>query len=413
MKAASERTRLIEEALRQPFWRVRLPGSLEASYGRDGYPALLDHMLRSGWFSVGAVNLFLIVDWLMANDVFLHALVLRLFVLSPLVVLLLMVARQGMAMLRPKAASFMLGLLAVLISWGAALVLYLILQKTQSEWGVYYYAGFMVVIVYGNLVHQNLRFAGLFTLGILLMAVVGMHGDPDYPPALRVSLINLLASTAVFTLMASHVAERARRRRYLLMLRDRQLVEELEGLNQQLHQASRRDALTGLTNRRGLHEALDACWARGRHTRRPVALLMMDVDHFKRYNDRYGHPAGDQCLQRVARTLAEVLSNQPGALVARFGGEEFVAVLPDVDGQRARQVAEQVRTAVESLGLPHADGLPQGVVTLSIGVASLHVRRDEAPDKLMSGADRALYDAKRQGRNQVVVYQASGRSEDR
>ena len=182
------------------------------------------------------------------------------------------------------------------------------------------------------------------------------------------------------------------------------LVEErthaLAQLNHQLELLSNTDGLTGIANRRHFDEALAREWARAQRARTPLALLMIDVDVFKHFNDHYGHLAGDACLQALARTLAQAGGRREGDLVARFGGEEFVVLLPGCDLQAAADVAGHIQAAIQALALPH-EGAPFGIVTVSFGVASLQPERDQAPEELLRRADRAMYLAKQNGRNRI------------
>ena len=182
------------------------------------------------------------------------------------------------------------------------------------------------------------------------------------------------------------------------------LVEErthaLAQLNHQLELLSNTDGLTGIANRRHFDEALAREWARAQRARTPLALLMIDVDVFKHFNDHYGHLAGDACLQALARTLAQAGGRREGDLVARFGGEEFVVLLPGCDLQAAADVAGHIQAAIQALALPH-EGAPFGIVTVSFGVASLLPERDQAPEEPLRRADRAMYLAKQNGRNRI------------
>ncbi|MFZ4480743.1 MAG: diguanylate cyclase, partial [Rhodoferax sp.] len=162
-----------------------------------------------------------------------------------------------------------------------------------------------------------------------------------------------------------------------------------------------RDELTGLANRRRLNETLASEWARSTRSGQPLALVMIDIDHFKRYNDHYGHQAGDECLRRVALTL-QGGAQRAGDLAARYGGEEFLLILPDTDGTTAHGLADTLRQAVESLGLPHAHSA-SGTVTISVGVAALTDSCYKDAASLLSAADAALYRAKNGGRNQVQL----------
>lgn len=160
------------------------------------------------------------------------------------------------------------------------------------------------------------------------------------------------------------------------------------------------DSLTQLANRRRFDRRLEDEWKRARRAGAALAVLFADIDHFKAYNDHYGHGAGDQCLIRVADALTAAIS-RPGDTAARYGGEEFVAVLSDTDALGAAVVAERFRAAVEALALPHAPVVQTPWVTVSVGYASLVPGPQDTPSDLLSSADRALYQAKRDGRNCV------------
>lgn len=161
------------------------------------------------------------------------------------------------------------------------------------------------------------------------------------------------------------------------------------------------DALTGVANRHALEHALSGAARRELQERQSVAVLMIDIDHFKLLNDRYGHLAGDACLRAVAQSLRQALA-RPGDVLARYGGEEFIALLHEADASGAHTVGERLRAAVEALRIEHL-GSPVGVVTVSIGVAGAVLHDDGAAQALVEAADRALYDAKCEGRNRVVT----------
>ncbi|MEX6506729.1 diguanylate cyclase [Jiella sp. M17.18] len=162
------------------------------------------------------------------------------------------------------------------------------------------------------------------------------------------------------------------------------------------------DGLTGVYNRRRFDEALAEEWARARRAGTPLSLLLFDVDNFKKYNDLYGHQAGDGCLQQIADAAAKA-AGRPGDLVARYGGEEFVVLLPATDIDIAASIAEALRQSVFAGALPHRDNADYGVVTISIGAAVAYPARDAAAsaEGMVAAADRALYRAKRRGRNRV------------
>jgi diguanylate cyclase (GGDEF)-like protein len=161
------------------------------------------------------------------------------------------------------------------------------------------------------------------------------------------------------------------------------------------------DGLTGLANRRRFDQYMTAEWRRSMRNCQPISLLMLDVDLFKLYNDTYGHQRGDNCLKQIAEACMDVVS-RPGDLVARFGGEEFVVVLPNTDSEGALQVANEICESLRSRGLPHT-GSPFGIITISIGCATLVPQADRHAPDLIAIADHALYAAKHNGRNQVCL----------
>jgi len=182
------------------------------------------------------------------------------------------------------------------------------------------------------------------------------------------------------------------------------LIDHLLGVVQQqvseLELLSQTDTLTGLANRRAYNERLDQALARQRRQGLPVALVLMDVDHFKRYNDTYGHPAGDRVLQHIAAILRQGV-RQGQDLPVRLGGEEFGLLLENTNLEQAAQFAERMRTQLEALALEHRGLGPDAYVTLSLGVAE--AENDDTPTTLYHRADEALYQAKAQGRNRVVM----------
>lgn len=184
-------------------------------------------------------------------------------------------------------------------------------------------------------------------------------------------------------------------------------TQRLEEVSAKLAQLAREDYLTGLANRRTFDDMLGKEIERARRSSLPLALVLADVDHFKSFNDTYGHPAGDDVLRAVAQAIDGVL-RRPGDLAARFGGEEFTFILPSTNAEGAMMMAERARGAVSSLVFHHPDRAPHGV-TISLGVAMLSTRIDHTESKddlaaeFIAAADKALYRAKETGRNRAIL----------
>jgi diguanylate cyclase (GGDEF)-like protein len=190
-----------------------------------------------------------------------------------------------------------------------------------------------------------------------------------------------------FNAMAAQLAERER---------------ELVATNDRLTVIASIDMLSGLANRRGFQSRLDFEWMKAQQYDTALSLLMIDVDHFKLFNDTYGHPEGDVCLSRLGETLAGIAAGTMG-FAGRYGGEEFCLLLPNTDAVRALEIGETVRAAVQALAMPHATSLYQ-TVTVSVGVACTKPNDAQRPGDLIEAADAALYAAKHRGRNAVVEH---------
>lgn len=198
--------------------------------------------------------------------------------------------------------------------------------------------------------------------------------------------------------------ERARQRIDALEMRNQELVQQRLALlmtNERLRRLVAVDALTGIANRRHFDRSLDREVRRARREGRPLSLIFLDLDEFKRFNDSYGHPRGDEVLRHVAQTLNETF-RRGGDFVARYGGEEFAVVLPDVDARRAALYAERLRRRIWQLAIPYGNSSSGDRVTISGGVATIAPRMKVSADQLLRAADKALYRAKCLGRNQIA-----------
>ncbi len=382
---------------------LRFPTALEQQFLNEGAAARLRYMVLSGILSLVVFNGFLGIDYLMAPDVFGLALKIRLGLFTPIAIALLLLGWFGHAWVLRTVPPVAVECLVLVSGVFAAACLACILAATHSPTGQYYHVGLMVVVIYANIV-QRLRFwyAVACSVAILAMHIGGVLIVPAFNQRLILPVISLVGATVVLTLMSNYAMERDERKRYLLFVRQKQLLQKLDEVHHRLQNLARVDVLTGAYNRRHLQAYLHQTWQRAQHGQGEVAVIMLDVDHFKNYNDRYGHPAGDRCLVQVAQAMKACL-RQPGDLVARYGGEEFIAVLPQTSAELARQAAERIRLAVQSMQVRHEGSDTASVVTVSVGVAGAAAAPAQTELGLISAADAALYRAKHGGRNQVAV----------
>ncbi len=263
------------------------------------------------------------------------------------------------------------------------------------------------VLVFANTVIR-LR----FTHAVASSAVVSLaeiyfcHMDRMLPPGTRLLGLVLSISVTLLTLVANYSQNREERLNFLLCLRGDLLIEKLSHANQELGLAAELDGLTGLANRYAFDRKLVEVWQEAREKGQVVSVVLIDVDHFKLLNDKFGHLYGDKVLKRVALLVAESLRKTED-FAARFGGEEFVILLPSTACEQAVLVAERLRKLIEVAGFPALE-TPSGVMrniraTVSCGVASESPIAIDDPYFLVDAADKALYQAKNEGRNTVRV----------
>jgi diguanylate cyclase (GGDEF)-like protein len=247
----------------------------------------------------------------------------------------------------------------------------------------------MPLMLIGPFFFLGLRFRAALISGVLTIGsggVSAIYFGLALPVALRAGALQLAALIACA--IAARQMDKSSRTRYV----EHRLTAEMAQL----------DALTGAKNRRIFDEHLTQVWQQAARDCRPLAILLLDVDHFKTYNDRYGHQAGDDALRQIART-AQAFFRRPLDIFARYGGEEFAAVLYDVDESSAEGIADQMRRAVEALAIEHLGSRTAMAITISVGVAVIEPTRERNSGGALQLADQALYEAKVKGRNQVKV----------
>ncbi|MBC8024696.1 MAG: GGDEF domain-containing protein [Steroidobacteraceae bacterium] len=237
----------------------------------------------------------------------------------------------------------------------------------------------------------GLRFrAAALANGIVLGGLCVAFLAGTMPPATAIYLIALLFTANVIGAAGSYALEHANRTAFL----EHRLLTEV----------ATHDGLTTLLNRAAFEDQIRRVWQQAQRDRQTVAVIMIDIDYFKTYNDRYGHIAGDDCLRRVSRALRDAARRRPLDFVARYGGEELVAVLYGADKAYGESIARSLLTAVRDLRIPHANSQTQPYVTISVGVVAVEAYRVASHDVAVGLADQALYAAKDKGRDQYVAF---------
>jgi diguanylate cyclase (GGDEF)-like protein len=370
------------------------PPAIESRFERDSGWARCKFLIVVGFSCLFIIDLFVVRDYQMLPDVFPQSVVVRLLILTPL----------GLAMFavlsfNPRAwlREAMEAALMLMVVCG---ILYL-LMASRSPLADHAFYSLVLIVLFSNLV-QRIRFWYAVVSSIVAMglAAAALPYIDTMPANTALSAMMSLVTATLLSLVANYNLEHEQRRNYLVALRDALHREQLVELNKELSVISTVDAVTGLANRHRLERYLEALWQTALESGRPVTMLMLDVDHFKRFNDYYGHQAGDQCLKKVAEIIRAQLRAKED-LAVRYGGEEFIVVLPEaslIDGVR---IGERMRRALEALRLPHLASPEPHVITVSIGVSCGMPSESLSPNELIEAADVALYNAKNRGRNRI------------
>lgn len=394
--------RRIDPALGRRGGRLRFDALLEARYEADTGPKRRRELLVAGSVALATYDLFLFNDQLVRPDSLALAMLFRLGVMTPIGLLILGLLYRGVP------ARWREWLMAGSVT-AAITVSSLIFHFCGSPLAIYDPFAFSLIFVAANVVYP-LRFAHAVATSALNLGVTAAFvlPSPQMPTEAKLFAGALMLGTVIFTLLANYRLEASERRSYLLLLRQSLHAEAAVHSNKALTVMNHTDMLTGLANRRAFEQRYAQAWQEARSQRSTLAVLTIDIDGFKAYNDHFGHPQGDRCLRQVAEAMrAQMRSHARGEdFIARLGGEEFIALIAGADAEAALAAAERIRAAVEQAAIPHDGRDGRRIVTVSIGVGVAEPGPDSSAELLLADSDRALYAAKRGGRNRVVFADA-------
>lgn len=387
--------------MEQSFWnhRKKFPAPVEAAYQLEMDRMREHRMQKTGLAAVVLYSAFAISDRVMVPDVYPQAWAIRFLLVVPLLLsCTFFVVKIRQLAWRELLLSAMLIVAGVSLPWIAGL--------SSHPNAAHYQTGVTLIVLFGNIV-LKLRFRSALLTSVLMTIVHGAALNQISTMSPEVLFNNWLfcLSAVAISLIANFRMDQDQRRAYLARMQERERNKELSHAVELLEKLSAEDALTQVANRREFERRLAIEWGRARRDGEPLALILIDVDCFKNFNDHYGHLAGDACLQQIAAAL-RAIPHRAADLVARYGGEEFVVLLPATNTDHAAAVAEHMRQTILDLQIPHATSRVAPGVTASFGIAAMVPTGQEQAHELVAAADAAMYRAKEQGRNRVALHDA-------
>jgi diguanylate cyclase (GGDEF)-like protein len=386
---------LLAQTLEARFLSLRFPDALERLYRRGRSNQRRKQLAVASIIGLLIYNGFIFINKAMFPDIGQDVLMVQLW----LSLFMMIMTITGFLMRMPLAwreALYCLGtsVVAFISTW--------VLAHSQQTSALGFAVSLAMIPMFSGV---GARQPFWFTCTTALITCVGAAWLLTPHDALQrlvyIDSLFVIVNLTVYTLVLAYTLEHSQRKEWLLAQLDERQRQALEAATQRLQQLSAVDPLTGICNRRQFEHDLNRIWQESLQDERPVAMLIVDIDHFKPYNDGYGHPQGDQCLRQVADILTKVAHAGKG-LAARMGGEEFGILLPGANVAAAVALGERLCKAVRAANIEHSYS-GAGIVTISVGVAS--IRPDAGVDRisLFATADKALYEAKRMGRNRVVA----------
>lgn len=387
----------LERVLNEGYPFQRFPPAIEAEYQCQRAPSRRRHLFFMAWLGLLCINVYALHSRAMFSDV------------SDDVVFTMLKVSGILACLSPLLLTPLPGWLREMlyaegICVAAVVAVYIVSHSTQVTSYSFLTSLLFLPLFSGVVGRQSVLCTLATVMATLGAAAVFLNPGDDEQWLVYQDTLFIVTTASLFTLVAAYTLERGARRQWLLSEMERLDRAALTAATRRLHELSMKDPLTGLSNRRRFEADFARVWSQARTDGRGVSLLIIDVDHFKLFNDGYGHAEGDRCLQRIAEVLAQAARDHWG-FSARLGGEEFAIILPGLPAVQAARVAEQVCATVRDADIEHHYSQTDSRVTISIGVACSSTVAGPARD-LLAAADDAVYAAKSAGRDRCIVQQA-------
>lgn len=383
----------VEDELDSHPWRLRFTEGVETRFEADTQRQRSHHMVVAGLIASSIYGLFLINDYSFRPDAFTTALLMRLGGILFFALPVLWCVYRGVV---PSAREALMASTVVVATTTSCLI-FVASSVPYSYLDVF---SFGLLFLVSNIVYSlRFRYAVLTTASCMMVMLAFILPYSAMPSEVKRLAIFTLIATALFTLVANYRFERSERTSYLHVLREKLQAGYYLKDNQKLSRLSVTDSLTNLANRRQFDAVFPMLWQDAANNRLCLGLMILDIDHFKAYNDYYGHPQGDACLRQVSQAMR--INSRDADLVGRFGGEEFVVLIVNTSPEAAVTAAERIRYSIGALQIPNRGVSAQSVITVSIGVAVLSPSQGLTLEDLLSQADNALYEAKRHGRNRT------------
>lgn len=377
---------------------LKFSKTLEDIFQKENMPVKLRRYFIFGFVSIVIYNLVCITDYLTLTSLFSKILILRLLIVTPVLIII------SFSIFIPAFHKYIEYVIGIIVG---ILIIHTIIILDYCHYSdiCFYNIVWMTlippalnIILRVNFFHALIYSAIIFIFQLLMISIKYYR----WPASMTVNLILYHFMIIVISIIANYYITKRKRGHFLNKMLLQINSISLEKANQELTRLSNMDNLTGLKNRGYFDDIIEQEWRSAVREKKPVSLIFIDIDYFKKYNDNYGHQSGDKCIKLIADIIRQY-SRRPLDLCARYGGEEFVILLPHLTLKEAVEHAERIKKSISNLNIKHSFSDVSSSVTVSLGVAGIVPVKNTSPDLLIKAADRALYKAKANGRNKVEI----------